>query len=186
VVAEEDNQQEIQALYIFKLFNFFFLIRQMVKLRLRRRGRKARPIYDIVAMDSRKRRDGQHLEVVGQYNPITQPSTLTVDNSRALYWLKVGAQPTDTVRHLLSAKGVLLQLHLERKGVSAQEIQAALDKHTATVEQRVQRMLNKKTAKQSKKKVEAVKAAAEAAAQAKAAAEAPAPAAEAPAEAAAE
>jgi small subunit ribosomal protein S16 len=131
----------------------------MVKLRLRRRGRKARPIYDIVAMDSRKRRDGEHLEVVGQYNPITKPSTIVLKHDRALYWLNVGAQPTDRVRDLLSVKGVLLQQYMERKGASAQEVQDALVKHEASVQQRVQRKITKKAGQSSRKTVEAAEAA---------------------------
>lgn len=133
----------------------------MVKLRLRRRGRKKRPVYDIVAMDSRKRRDGEHLEVVGQYNPVTQPSSIIINNERALYWLKTGAQPTDTVRHLLSTQGILLQLHLERKGKTPVEIETALVQHKTTVTQRLQRISTKKSQKASKKKVEAAKASVE-------------------------
>jgi small subunit ribosomal protein S16 len=143
----------------------------MVKLRLRRRGRKARPIYDIVAMDSRKRRDGEHLEVIGQYNPVTQPSTITVNNERALYWLGVGAQPTNVVRNLLSVKGVLLNHYLLRKGKSAEEISAALAQHSAQVDARVKRVLDKKANKVSKK-VQAAREAAKAAAEAPAAEEA--------------
>lgn len=134
----------------------------MVKLRLRRRGRKKRPVYDIVAMDSRKRRDGEHLEVVGQYNPVIQPSGIIINIERALYWLKVGAQPTDTVRHLLSVQGIMLQLHLERKGKTQVEIDTAIAQHKTTVSQRLQRISTKKSQKASKKKVEAAtKAAAE-------------------------
>jgi small subunit ribosomal protein S16 len=141
----------------------------MVKLRLRRRGRKARPVYDIVAMDSRKRRDGEHLEVVGQYNPITKPSTIVLKHERALHWLNTGAQPTDRVREILSSQGVLLHQYMARKGASAQEIQDALAKHSATVQQRVQRKLNKKSGQVSRKTVEAAKAAKDAAEAAKAA-----------------
>jgi small subunit ribosomal protein S16 len=141
----------------------------MVKLRLRRRGRKKRPIYDIVAMDSRKRRDGEFLEVVGQYNPIGLPSKVTVDHDRAMYWLKVGAQPTDRVRHLLSTKGLILELYLTRKGKNEQEITAEVEKHQAIVEQRVQRVVSKKSGRKSRKTLEAAKAAVEAAEAAKAA-----------------
>lgn len=143
----------------------------MVKLRLRRRGRKARPVYDIVAMDSRKRRDGEHLEVIGQYNPVTQPSTITINNERALYWLGVGAQPTSMVRSLLSIKGVLLNHYLLRKGKSSEEIATALVQHSAQVDARVKRMLDKKANKVSKK-VQAAREAAKAAAEAPAAEEA--------------
>lgn len=80
----------------------------MVKLRLRRRGRKKHPIYDIAAMDSRKSRNGEFLERIGQYNPMTNPASIILDRERALYWLRTGAQPTDIVRRLMSVKGVML------------------------------------------------------------------------------
>lgn len=157
----------------------------MVKLRLRRRGRKQAPIYDIVAMDSRKTRDGAFLERIGQYNPIGFPSKIVLDHERALAWLKMGAQPTDMTRAILSHEGILLHLHLERKGKTAAEIADALTKHKDTVLNRVERISKKRQNKLSKKKKSAIEAekqaAAEAAAQAaaaKAAAEA-APAAEA-------
>ncbi len=131
----------------------------MVKLRLRRRGRKKRPIYDIVAMDSRKRRDGQHLEVVGQYSPVAQPSRIILDQERAMYWLDNGAQPTDTVRHLLSSEGVLLRLHLKRKGKTAVEVETELAAHKAAVEKRVAAVIAKKGQKASKKTLAAAVAA---------------------------
>jgi small subunit ribosomal protein S16 len=137
----------------------------MVKLRLRRRGRKKRPVYDIVAMDSRKRRDGEHLEVVGQYNPVATPSVIILNHARALYWVKVGAEPTGIVRHLLSTQGVFLQHYMEIKGKSAEEIEKALADHKATVAKRVQRVMDKKANKASKKKVAAAEAAKAAAAE---------------------
>jgi small subunit ribosomal protein S16 len=113
-------------------------------------------------MDSRKRRDGEHLEVVGQYNPVATPSVITLNHARALYWVKVGAEPTGIVRHLLSTQGVLLQHYMEIKGKSADEIEKALADHKATVAKRVQRVMDKKAKKVSKKKAaaEAAKAAA--------------------------
>lgn len=79
----------------------------MIKLRLRRMGAKKRPSYRIVAADSRSPRDGRFIEVVGFYDPITQPATIRIDADRAKHWLSVGAQPTDTVRHLLVREGLL-------------------------------------------------------------------------------
>ena len=77
-----------------------------VKLRLRRMGAKKRPSYRIVAADSRSPRDGDFIETVGFYDPLTEPSTIRVDLERARHWLSVGAQPTDTVRSLLTRAGV--------------------------------------------------------------------------------
>ena len=73
----------------------------MVKLRLRRKGRKKAPTYDIVAVDSRSRRDGDYLERVGYYDPMKQPSTVSFQHDRAIYWLNNGAQATDIVRSLM-------------------------------------------------------------------------------------
>lgn len=78
----------------------------MVKLRLRRMGAKKRPSYRIVAADSRSPRDGDFIESVGFYDPLTDPATIRVDLERARHWLSVGAQPTDTVRSLLTRAGV--------------------------------------------------------------------------------
>ncbi len=90
----------------------------MVKLRLARQGRKKVPIYKIVATDSRSRRDGRFLESLGQYRPSNEPGQkIQIKEDRALYWLNVGAQPSDTVRSLLSREGILLKWHLEKKKV---------------------------------------------------------------------
>lgn len=82
------------------------------KLRLQRRGRKNYPFYQIIVADSRAPRDGRYIERIGSYNPNTHPATITLDFDRALYWLQVGAQPTDTVRNILSDEGVLMKKHL--------------------------------------------------------------------------
>jgi small subunit ribosomal protein S16 len=78
----------------------------VVKLRLRRMGAKKRPSYRIVAADSRSPRDGDFIESVGFYDPLTDPATIRVDLERARHWLSVGAQPTDTVRSLFIRAGV--------------------------------------------------------------------------------
>lgn len=82
------------------------------KLRLQRRGRKNYPFYQIIVADSRAPRDGKYIERIGSYNPNTHPATITLDFERALYWLQTGAQPSDTVRNILSGEGVLLKKHL--------------------------------------------------------------------------
>ena len=79
----------------------------MVKIRLRRMGAKKAPFYRIVVADSRSPRDGRSIEEIGTYNPLTEPATVTVDVERAQYWVKNGAQPTDTVRELLKKAGAL-------------------------------------------------------------------------------
>src|SRR5690554_2700775 len=82
------------------------------KLRLQRRGRKNYPFYQIIVADSRAPRDGKYIERIGSYNPNTNPATITLDFDRALYWLQTGAQPSDTVRNILSNEGVLMKKHL--------------------------------------------------------------------------
>lgn len=78
-----------------------------VKIRLKRFGSKMRPFYRIVIMDSRKPRDGRSLEEIGLYHPIEVPEKqLVIDEARAKEWLAKGAQPTDTVKHLLNSKGI--------------------------------------------------------------------------------
>ena len=76
-----------------------------VKLRLTRVGKTKQPQYRIVAADSRSPRDGRFIEILGQYNPRTEPSTINVDNAKAVKWLAQGAQPTDRVRKLLEISG---------------------------------------------------------------------------------
>lgn len=84
------------------------------KIRLQRKGRKKRPFYYIVVADSRSPRDGKFIQKIGSYNPLTVPATIHLDRNRALHWLQKGAQPTDTVRRILSYKGVLYLKHLLR------------------------------------------------------------------------
>ena len=79
----------------------------MVKMRLKRMGAKKAPTYRIVISDSRDRRDGREIEVVGYYDPKTNPASVKVNEERAIYWLKNGALPTDTVRTILSKEGVI-------------------------------------------------------------------------------
>lgn len=88
-----------------------------VKLRMQRHGSKKRPFYFIVAANSTSPRDGKFIEKLGTYNPLTVPATIRINNERALDWLHKGAQPTNTVRRILSFKGVLYMKHLMR-GVS--------------------------------------------------------------------
>ncbi|MDO7846929.1 30S ribosomal protein S16 [Hymenobacter sp. M29] len=96
-----------------------------VKIRLARRGRKKAATYDIVVADARAPRDGRFIEKLGTYNPQTNPATINYDADRAFYWMMTGAQPTDTVRAMLSYRGVLYRRHLQLgvdKGAITQEV----------------------------------------------------------------
>jgi len=86
------------------------------KIRLQRGGRKGYAFYSIVIADARAPRDGRFTEKIGTYNPNTNPATVDLNFDRALYWVETGAQPTDTVRNILSKEGVYLMKHL-RGGV---------------------------------------------------------------------
>jgi len=85
-----------------------------VKMRLQRHGSKKRPFYFIVVADGRSPRDGKFIQKLGSYNPLTVPASIQIDRQKALDWLHKGAQPTDTVRRILSFKGVLFLKHLLR------------------------------------------------------------------------
>ena len=85
-----------------------------VKIRMRRMGAKRKPFYRIVVADSRAPRDGRFIEEVGYYNPVTQPKELKLDEDKIFEWLKKGAQPSDTVRSLLSGAGLMAKLHDEK------------------------------------------------------------------------
>ena len=82
------------------------------KIRLQRRGRKSYAFYSIVIADARAPRDGRFTEKIGTYNPNTDPATVDLNFDRALYWVMIGAQPTDTVRNILSKEGVYMKKHL--------------------------------------------------------------------------
>jgi small subunit ribosomal protein S16 len=111
-----------------------------VKIRLARRGRKKAAIYDIVVADARAPRDGRFIEKIGTYNPNTNPASINYDENKAFQWLMNGAQPTDTVRAMLSYKGVLYRRHLQigvLKGAISQE----------TADSRFEQWKNEKEAK---------------------------------------
>jgi len=84
------------------------------KIRLARHGKKSKPFYHIVTADARAPRDGKYIERIGSYNPNTNPATIEIDFERALHWVGVGAIPTDTVRAMLSYRGVMYKNHLLR------------------------------------------------------------------------
>lgn len=82
-----------------------------VKIRLKRMGSKKRPFYRIVVADSRSPRDGRFIETVGTYNPLTEPEQVTLKEEAIMNWLSNGAQPSDTVRNILSKRGVMKKFH---------------------------------------------------------------------------
>ena len=96
-----------------------------VKIRLARRGRKQKAIYDIVIADARAPRDGRFIEKIGSYNPGTNPSSVVLDTAKAVDWLLKGSQPTDTARSILHHEGVMLRKHLQVgviKGAIGQDV----------------------------------------------------------------
>jgi len=97
----------------------------VIKLRLRRMGAKKQPSYRIVAADVRSPRDGRFIEILGFYNPQTDPYTLQVDEERAKYWLDHGAQPTETVRSLLVKSGIIPARNFASSGDEAKTASAA-------------------------------------------------------------
>lgn len=124
-----------------------------VKLRLRRMGKKKQPIYKIVAADSRSPRDGKFIEAVGLYNPLTNPHTVEINEDKVHEWLDKGAQPTLTVKSLLSKKGVLLKRDLKKR-------RFAEDRVITEIENWEKQREAKSSAKglKKKKKVESVQA----------------------------
>lgn len=94
----------------------------MVKIRLRRTGKKDQPSYRIVVADSRSPRDGRFIENLGHYNPLTDPETVVVNRARALKWVAEGAQPTEAVERMLKSQGIYDALPRYRSGESADAI----------------------------------------------------------------
>lgn len=106
------------------IHNLIFLLKMAVKIRLARRGRKKQALYDVVVADARAPRDGRFIEKLGRYNPNTNPATIELDDEGAFTWVMKGAQPTDTVRAILSYRGIMLKKHLQvgvNKGAITQE-----------------------------------------------------------------
>jgi small subunit ribosomal protein S16 len=86
-----------------------------VRIRLTRVGRSKSPAYRVVVADSHSRRDGRFIEILGHYQPLAAETKVKIDSDRALHWLKVGAQPSDTVRSLMRKAGILKAFHEARK-----------------------------------------------------------------------
>lgn len=127
----------------------------MVKLRLRRIGKKKHPIYKIVAADSRAARTGKYIEAIGSYNPMTNPAAIEVQEDRLYYWLKSGAQPSDTVRSLLQRKGLWLKWDLMKKGADEATIAAQLEKWQMLQADKTRHEAEKKARRKTARKVKA-------------------------------
>ncbi|MBQ7774069.1 MAG: 30S ribosomal protein S16 [Bacteroidales bacterium] len=118
-----------------------------VKIRLARHGKKNYAFYHIVVADSRAPRDGRFIELIGSYNPNSNPATIILDNEKALQWMNNGAQPTETCRRILSYKGVLLKKHLlEGVKKGALTLEQADAKYNAWVAEKEAKVSQKKTA----------------------------------------
>tara|TARA_E500000075_G_scaffold21990_1_gene18717 strand:+ start:512 stop:1147 length:636 start_codon:yes stop_codon:yes gene_type:complete len=116
----------------------------LIKLRLQRKGRKKRPYYHIVVADSRSPRDGRIIEQIGRYDNVSENKHVLIDESRAMHWLSVGAQPTDKVRNLLKGEGILLKMHLQRWGKTDEEIEAALAEWKQGRDERMAQVMTRK------------------------------------------
>jgi small subunit ribosomal protein S16 len=154
---------------------------RVVKIRLRRTGKKKQPFYKIVVADSRASRMGKYIEAIGHYNPRANPMVIDVDESRLYVWLKQGAQPTDTLRSLLQRKGLWLKWGLMKRGADEAKIAAEFEKWQMMQAEKMQRdeerKARRKVARKKKNAVEAPPAPAAAAAEPAAPEPAPAPAA---------
>ncbi len=123
-----------------------------VKLRLRRGGKKKKPIYMLVAADTRSPRDGKFIENLGQYAPLQNPPTLAFKDERIIYWLKNGAQPTDTVRSLFRRKGLWLKWSLMKKGAEPAKVEEEYAKWEALQAEKARREAERKVRRAERKK----------------------------------
>lgn len=143
----------------------------MVRIRLRREGKKGYPVYRLVATDIRAPRNGGYLEALGQYNPNLNPVTVALKEQRLEYWLKKGAQPTDTVRAILKTNGFWLRWTLTRQGKDEATVKSVLERWQMQQAEKPKRDADRRARRADRKK----KAAAEAATPAPAAAPAAVP-----------
>lgn len=122
-----------------------------VKLRLKRMGKKKQPFYRIVAIDSRKSRDGKYVEKIGHYDPMKNPVEVLINEEKALQWLGQGAIPSETVRSILSRKGILLKFDLFKRGLEPNKIDEEFKKWELLQLERENRKEVEETPKSSKK-----------------------------------
>lgn len=113
-----------------------------VKIRLARRGRKKAATYDVVIADARAPRDGRFIEKIGTYNPNVDPAAINIKDDRAFHWVMNGAQPTDTVRAMLSYRGVMMKKHLQvgviKGAITQEQADAKFNEWLANKEGKVQ------------------------------------------------
>ncbi len=131
-----------------------------VKIRLARRGRKKLARYDVVVADARAPRDGRFIEKIGTYDPLTIPATIDLNEEKAFQWLMNGAQPTDTVKAMLSYRGIMLRKHLQigvvKGALSQEEADRKLEEwkqsKTAKIQGKVDKLTEDKEAKAKARK----------------------------------
>lgn len=116
----------------------------MVKIRLKRAGRKKKPFYRVVAADAKAPRDGRVIEEIGIYDPFQKPYEFSVKENRLFYWLKNGAQPTETVRALLKNAGYVYKLVLMKRNLSPEAINAEMEEFYKRREERLKKLAEKK------------------------------------------
>ena len=122
-----------------------------VRIRLMRLGRKKSLQFRIVAVDSRKKRDGAYLELLGTYQPRFRPAKIEIEENKALRWLQLGAVPSDTVRSLLSERGIMLKFDLLKRNATAEKITQVTADWQAKVAQRVAKRAARAKPKSKKK-----------------------------------
>jgi small subunit ribosomal protein S16 len=132
----------------------------MVKIRLARRGRKKLAMFDVIVTDARAPRDGRFIEKIGTYNPLTNPASINLKDDRAFHWLMNGAQPSDTVKAMLSYRGIMMKKHLQIgviKGALTQDQADAkladwVQSKTAKIEAKVSKLSESKQAQAKARK----------------------------------
>jgi small subunit ribosomal protein S16 len=150
VVLEYHTKSDIVLLLSFVRRNI------VVKLRLRRVGKKKQPVYKIVATDSQASRSGKIIEAIGTYNPLNHPMVISVNEDHLFKWLKRGAQPTDTLRSLLQRKGLWLKWSMVRKGADEPTIMMAMERWQNQQEDKSRREAERKARRKAvlkKKKI---------------------------------
>lgn len=134
-----------------------------VKIRLARRGRKKLSLYDVVVADSRSPRDGKFIEKIGTYNPLTVPASIILDDNKAFDWLMKGAQPSDTVRAMLSYRGIMMRRHLQigvaKAAITQEQADAKLAEWVKAKQDKIQSKIEgvakaKQTAAKARKEAE--------------------------------
>lgn len=127
----------------------------MVKIRLRRVGKKKQPVYKIVVANSQSSRNGKYIEAIGQYNPLLTPIVVEVKEDRLYWWLKRGAQPTDTLRSLLQRKGLWLKWGLMKRRADDATITAEMEKWQMLQSDKMQRDTDRKVRRKATRKKKA-------------------------------